>query len=266
LASFIAHGEKSDRAYEPSYSFDGELLNEAHATVHEKVSGIDGWLEPEDSLKLYELGYLADGPFLEIGTYRGKSSTVLTTALRDAGRHVAFYSLDIDQEALESARGTLAEKGLGRYVTLIHGSVKALVRAVPAFQPRFVFLDGDHSAAGLARDLATIEAHVPEGGVLLFHDYLDDRNDMPDNKDYGVRQAIGESWVERDCEFAGAFGCSGLFRRLRGPRVQAVGDAPDLIELMAVDRLPVRLRVNVARPGKRFVRRVLTRLPGARRG
>jgi hypothetical protein len=228
--------------------------------IHEEVASVEGWLEPEDSLKLYELGHLAPGPFLEIGTYRGKSTTVLTSALRDAGRHVEFYSLDIAAESLESARATLASRGLGRYVTLVHGSLTALFRAIPAFRPRFVFLDGDHSAEGLGRDLTSLEPRIPEGGLLLFHDFLDGRNNDPANKDYGIREAIRESWVVRDCEFAGAFGCAGLYRRARGPRSgESDAGAPAVIELIGLDRLPVRLLIRVARPAKRYALRALRR-------
>ncbi len=263
--NFIARGQKTDRHYAPSFDFDG-VVDENQPAVHEQVAAVDGWLEPEDSLKLYELGYLAPGPFLEIGTYRGKSATVLATALRDAGRYVQFYSLDIDRQALESAGATLAARGLGRYVTLVHGSVTALVRAVPALEPRFVFLDGDHSAEGLGRDLATLEHRLPASSLLLFHDFVDARNDDPADKAYGVTRAIAESWVARDCEFAGTFGCTGLYRRVRGPAPGQDGDhAPPLLQLVRLDRLSVRVLVDVLRPGKRFVMRTL-RLGGRSRG
>jgi hypothetical protein len=253
---FIAHPDKSDRTYVPSLGFDGDVLTERHPHVHKQVSGIDGWLEPEDSLKLYELGYLARGPFLEIGTYHGKSTAVLTTAIRDAGRTVEFYSLDIAHESLDSARATLAGRGLGPYVKLVHGSVTALFRAFPMFRPRLVFLDGDHSAAGVRRDLAALETRVPEGGLLLFHDFLDDRNDDPSNDDYGVTEAIRDSWVARDCEFAGTFGCTGLYRRERcPPGTAADADAPALVELIRLDRLAVRLLIGVLRPAKRALGR-----------
>jgi predicted O-methyltransferase YrrM len=260
LAAFIARGDKSDRAYAPSFESEDALLSHRQAEIHDEVASVDGWLEPEDSMKLYELAYLAPGPFLEIGTYRGKSTTVLTSALRDAARQVEFYSLDIAPESLESARATLATRGLGRHVTLVNGSVTALFRALPAFRPRFVFLDGDHSAAGLGRDLATLEGRVPTGALLLFHDFLDNRNDDPANTDYGVPEAIRESWVARDCEFAGAFGCAGLFHRIRGPRnEESDGDGPPIIELIGLDRLRVRLLIKGARPAKRYVLRVLGR-------
>jgi predicted O-methyltransferase YrrM len=43
---------------------------------------VPGWLRPEDALKLYELAYYATGPILEIGTYRGKSGTLMAIAAR----------------------------------------------------------------------------------------------------------------------------------------------------------------------------------------
>ena len=259
-AGFIAHADKSDRAYAPSFGFEGALLTERQGAIHSEVADVDGWIEPDDALKLYELGYLAPGPFLEIGTYRGKSAVVLCSALRDAGRDVEFYSLDIARDDLELARGTLAEWGLAHRVRLVHGSVTALFRALPGFRPRFVFLDGDHSADGLGRDLAVLEPHVPEGALLLFHDYNNLRNQDPQDKEYGVPQAIATSWVASDCEYAGTFGGSGLYRRTRGPEGGGEPGAPSVIELIGLDRPAVRGLIQVARPAKRYLVRRLAQL------
>jgi hypothetical protein len=258
IATFVAHHDKKDSAYAPSFSVGGADLGDRQRAVHEAVQGIDGWLDPVDALKLYEIGCFADGPFLEIGTYRGKATTVLASALRDSRRHVPFYSLDIARDDLELARASLAERGLGAQVTLVHGSIAAFLRASPAFRPRFVFVDGDHSASGVGRDLASLEQRIPAGGLLLFHDYLDVRNDDAHNRDYGVTQAIRNSWVARDCEFAGTFGCAGLYRRSGGPTAAEAG-RPDVLELMRLDRLPIRLRIEAARPAKRFLMRKLGR-------
>jgi predicted O-methyltransferase YrrM len=229
-------------------------VGERGAAVHDAVAGIDGWLEPGDTLKLYELGCSAPGPFLEIGTYRGKSTTVLTTALRDAARDVEFYSLDIAADDLGLASATLEERGLGRRVTLVRGSVRAFFRALPEFRPRFVFVDGDHSEKGVRRDLEALATRVPVGGLLLFHDFRDPRNDDPEDRAYGVPQAIAASWVARDCEFEGVFGCAGLYRRVRGPDLPddaGKGQAP--LNLIGLDRAGVRLLVEVARPVKRYL-------------
>jgi len=225
-------------------------VEERGAAVHDAVASIDGWLEPGDSMKLYELGCSTPGPFLEIGTYRGKSTAVLATALRDADRSVEFFSLDIAGDDLGLAGEALSARGLEEYVTLVHGSVRAFFRARPAFRPRFVFIDGDHSEKGVGRDLAALETRLPAGGLLLFHDFTDPRNDDPEDAAYGVSQAIAGSWVARDCKFGGEFGCAGLYHRVRGPEVPQDGEVATL-ELIGLDRPQVRLLVNVARPLKR---------------
>lgn len=254
---FIAHPQKWTRDFEPSFpSHPSGVVD-----IHEQTETIEGWLAPVDSMKLYELGAAAPAPFLEIGTYRGRSTVTLATAIRDSDRDVGFWSCDIDGEALRSAAGSLAERGLAGRVTLVHGSVHALLRALPELKPGFVFLDGDHTEAGVTRDLQALESRVVEGGLLLFHDFFDDRNDDPANKDYGIGQAIDKSWVRRDCEFAGCFGTTGLFRRLEGgPRANGV----PVLDLMGMDRLSLRLLVQVARPAKRAARRLGQAARGAR--
>jgi GT2 family glycosyltransferase/glycosyltransferase involved in cell wall biosynthesis/predicted O-methyltransferase YrrM len=205
--------EKQDRAYQSSYAFDAGDLGLSHRNVGPSLSEVPGWLRPEDALKLYELAYFADGPILEIGTFHGKSTAIIASALRDANNAASFISLDINSECLDYARRTLETRRILDRATLFHGTSAAFFNAVPDFRPVFVFVDGDHSFTGVCADLVALESQVPAGGLILFHDYLDDRNGDPASPDYGVTDAIAGSWLERDCDFAGTFGCSGLFRR-----------------------------------------------------
>lgn len=110
---FRAHPEKtSTRDYEPSYDFGGPRLGEAHESAADAVAGIPGWLRPEDALKLYELAYHASGPILEIGTYRGKSGTLMAMALRDAGRPQLVVSVDVDPAAAPAAAAAADRKSV----------------------------------------------------------------------------------------------------------------------------------------------------------
>jgi predicted O-methyltransferase YrrM len=202
---------------------DARLLEGQREAVT-AVRDLPGWLLEDDALKLYELVYLSPGPILEIGTYRGKSAILMAGALRDAGRQKSIVSLDVDSGALGIAMSLARERGLAERLALARGTAEGLFRAYPGLRPRFVFLDGDHSRRGVARDLQALRDRVPAGGLLLLHDYHDARNADPDELDYGVVEAVEESWVARDCEFVGVFGCSGLFRRRTGPAVAE--DAP----------------------------------------
>ena len=183
----------------------------------ESVEGVPGWLLDDDARKLYELAYGCDGPILEIGTYRGKSTIVLARALSAAARHGPVVPIAVDLEGLEAARDEAARRGLADRIVFARGTAERLFRLRPGFAPSFVFLDGDHSRRGVARDLRALEARVPRGGLLLFHDYNDSRNDDPSEPDYGVTEAVRESWVGRECSFMGVFGACGLFRRDSGP-------------------------------------------------
>lgn len=248
---FVPLGNKDGTEYAPNYSFSGEYINDTHHTIYRSVEEIAGWLQPADALKLYELGYFSSGPILEIGTYRGKSTTIIASALRDAAKTHAFISLDIDADALTSARRTLIERGLGERVQLVRGSIEALFHARPDLSPQFVFLDGDHTVKGVRRDLAALEPHVPAGALLFFHDYVDVR--------YGIASAVQNTWVERECTFSGAFGCAALFQRNTGP-----ASAVELVfaDLTNLAPLKVQFRSRVVAPTVAWlrVRRVRNRL------
>ena len=149
-----------------------------------------GWLRVENCLKLYELAYHAAGRILEIGTFHGKSTTIIAKALACARRNTLFASLDVNPEALEAASRTLTSRGLGDHVLLIRGTAHAFARATSGFEPAFVFVDGDYSLAGVRADVAALADVVPPGGLVLFHDFVDPRNDDRTIAEYGVPQAV----------------------------------------------------------------------------
>ena len=270
---FIAHADKvAERAYLPSYRFDGPWVDATQPTMPDHVREMPGWLRDEDVLKLYELGRLSAGPILEVGSYRGKSAVVLASALRAAGDPGPLVSLDIDPEALASARSRIRDQGLQDVVMFARGTLQGLVRAHPGLRPGVVFVDGDHSLEGVRRDLETLEEILPAGSLLLFHDYLDERNDDPGEAHIDVLRGVRESWVARDCEFAGVFGCCGLYRRLSGGppgsssavdlRAVAAGrdeDLPALLDVVRHDTLRMRYLQRVRRPAGRWARRLLGR-------
>ena len=53
-------------------------------------------------------------------------------------------------------RPQLTRRDLADRVVLVRGTAEALMRSHPAFTPAFVFLDGDHSRRGVARDLRAL--------------------------------------------------------------------------------------------------------------
>jgi hypothetical protein len=150
-------------------------------------------------------------------------------------------SLDVDAAGLREAAAQLSRRGLAGRVVLVRGTAEALMRSHPAFTPAFVFLDGDHSRRGVARDLRALRDRLPAGAPILLHDYHDERNADPFEPDYGVPQAVEESWVASDCELDGVYGCSGLFTRRTGPqREPQQGGLTPGAEVTDLGREPLR--------------------------
>jgi MMP 1-O-methyltransferase len=214
---FRAHEAKRDRAYLPSYDFGAATLGDRHERIGEAVWHIPGWLEPEDALKLYELAWFARGPVLEIGTYCGRSAVIMAIAVADRGGGIPVISLDTDPAVIPFARRAAQAHGLLDHVLFACTTVDTFLSAIPSFSPAFVFVDGDHSAAGVEADLHGLEGRVAPGGLLLFHDYVEQPLPRTDGfpvsaEPIDVQHVVERSWVAEQCEFAGTFGCSALFR------------------------------------------------------
>jgi Methyltransferase domain len=173
-------------------------------------------IEPVRRSRLFlnVMGFV-DGAVLDAAPFAayldiGHSASIIASALRDAGSDAELFTIDIDAPSQERARRSLAARGFDDRVTLFNGTAEDFFAAHPDLSPAFVFVDGDHSFEGVRADIRTLRSHVPDGGLILFHDYVDVRNETGE---YGVTTAIAGSWIESDCDFAGTFGCCALFRR-----------------------------------------------------
>jgi predicted O-methyltransferase YrrM len=123
---------------------------------------------------------------LEIGAAFGYSTVVLA--------EVAVHVTSVDPHLVHASIG-VHESNLDRYGVV--GRVGRLVgpsaRMLPPLgdhQFDLVFVDGDHTAAGIAFDLAQVLRLVTPDGVLAFHDW--DEETCPD-----VRPVL-EAWQQPD--------------------------------------------------------------------
>ena len=88
------HAERRSRDYAPSFVAGRRHVNAVHPTVGDLVEEIRGKLEPDDQLKLYEAGFYARGPLLEIGRLHGRSTVLLAMGIRDAGGRAHLTSIE----------------------------------------------------------------------------------------------------------------------------------------------------------------------------
>jgi predicted O-methyltransferase YrrM len=177
---------------------------------------IPGWLRREDALKIYELAYFASGDILELGCYHGLSTSIIARANRKSGRRRGICTFDLDPSCVEATQQNLKSLGLDRDVTVLCDDATQAAKRLAAQQKRFGFIFIDHSheydpVYGVCRELAAITA---PGGFCLFHDFNDPRNRNPDDKNYGVYQAVMNGLDHKRFEFCGIYGCTGLYRAL----------------------------------------------------
>ena len=196
--------------YRPSWPGAESFLSEEHAQIFAKTSHLPGWQTPGDSFKLYEMAYHAGDVILEIGTFGGRSATVeLRGALANQARtqRPQFYGIDILDDSITRTRQILAGEMLGSYCHLFHGNLQDFVQRW-RITPTMVFLDGDHTYAGVVADLKTLTAYLQPGTPILVHDFLNPDNDTGK---LGVRQAAQEWAAAGHGKFMGCFGCCALY-------------------------------------------------------
>jgi predicted O-methyltransferase YrrM len=218
--------------YHPTFDFAGKFIDSTHRQLANSVDQatglvrlktrrwlgkvIPGWLRPEDALKIYEIAYFAQGDILELGSYYGLSTGILSMASEHAPYRKNIYSVDLDPKCVAEAHHNLHIQNLDRQVAVICAEAAAAVKQFASDHKRFGFVFIDHSHAYESVKAVCQELHtvVASGGFCLFHDFNDPRNKDSAENDYGVYQAVTEGLTASRFEFWGIYGCTALYRAM----------------------------------------------------
>lgn len=149
---------------------DLAFLFSSHQLHHAIVS-----LAVDEAAYLYRLvRSLGPATVVEIGRYKG-GSTLLMAAAMDKGARLYSYDLHVKQSYLysgveldEELRAALERYGLADRVELIVAD--SHTAPPPADACHLVFVDGDHTYAGVRADYEHWRGTIPLGGHLLLHD------------------------------------------------------------------------------------------------
>lgn len=202
-------GDRLLRSYAPSFFQDG-WLDATQRHLVDSLNDVRGKLEPADHFKLYEAGYFARGPILEIGRLAAKSTICLALGARAAGHGHPIYSIEYAHRLVEMAQDNLRRSDVLDDVTLIQGDSAVQIGRVPAPLDT-VFVDGNHSYEGVRRDIEALDGRIARGGVVMIHDYFHPANET--SEEYGVRQAVDEAAPSARWSFRGQFGGIALFEQ-----------------------------------------------------
>lgn len=141
---------------------------------------------------------VVSGPFLEVGSYCGKSAIYLGAAARDSGR--LLFALDHHRGSEENQAGwewhepdlvdpdtgrmdtlpvfrqTIHDAGLESYVVAVVGDSPAVAAAWDT-SLALLFIDGGHGTQPAHLDYEGWTPHLTSGGTLLIHDVFPDPAD-----------------------------------------------------------------------------------------
>jgi len=122
---------------------------------------------------------------LEIGTARGGTLLIWSSI---ASERVITCDL-VHRDAQRSLFEALPPPGSNCRVTLLTGDShtaefkQQVARELNGQQADFLFIDGDHTEAGVARDYEDYREFVRPGGIIAFHDIIENQP-LPDNQVY----------------------------------------------------------------------------------
>ena len=207
-------------------------VSELASADRQRAEQARGFMPPNEGLALHRHASTCPvaGPFLEVGSYCGKSAIYLGAAARDDGR--LLFALDHHRGSEENQAGwewhepDLVDSATGLMDTLpsfretihgagLEGAVVALVGDSPKIATvwqtplALLFIDGGHGVEPAHLDYEGWTPKLRSGGTLLIHDVFPDPADggRPPYEIY--LRALDDGFVEFDVE--------GSLRALRAP-------------------------------------------------
>lgn len=161
-----------------------------------------GFMPPEEGDALFAAALDAaahcEGPFVEVGSYCGRSTVWLGGAARRSGR--TLFAVDhhggseenqpgwewhepdlVDPgtgrlDTLPTFRSTISQAGLGDTVVAVVGDSHTVARSW-ATPLALLFIDGGHGVEPATLDYELWTPQVARGGTLVIHDVFPDPND-----------------------------------------------------------------------------------------
>jgi predicted O-methyltransferase YrrM len=141
-----------------------------------------------------------DSIFVEIGSWKGKSTVYMAEEIKKSGKNIKFYTIDTfegtrEEHDLESdiIHHSLYETYLKNidpikdFITTIRGSSWEMHKEFKENSIDFLFIDGDHTYEGVKKDLSLWFPKVKKGGIISGHDYTEPT--------CGVKMAVDEFFL-----------------------------------------------------------------------
>ncbi len=152
--------------------------------------------EPVESCTLHALTqwtHACGECVIEIGSYRGRSISMLAMALRGVGSEAKIISIDPHGELplnQQQVRLAMAQLGEERRLVQFVGTSDEAWKILRPGGASLIFIDGDHSYRQVVNDFGNYKDLLAPGGCMVFHDYgFGNHSGQPDAQP-DVRRAV----------------------------------------------------------------------------
>jgi predicted O-methyltransferase YrrM len=189
------------------------MTNKRFKKIDHYYHSLEGWFNMEKQyLELLD-ATPEGGVFVELGCYKGKSTSFIGVEIHKRKRDINFIAVDSFQGATNStdANEIKAYEGISEIeesytynVSLIGNKIKTIVSLTDEAAKYFndeeidvIFVDGGHSYEVVKADILAWLPKMKKGGIMAGHDF---------NAWQGVNKAVQEIFgtphkVENDCWF-----------------------------------------------------------------
>lgn len=152
-------------------------------------SDIHGWLDYEDLYDFLSRDFLKDGDiFVEVGSWQGRSISYIAQRIKSLNKDIKIFAIDTfkgqddddtHQEMVKNLGGSTLEifnfnlksLGLQDIVTAIELDSIEASKTFENNSINAIFIDGDHRAEAVAKDLNAWYPKIKKEGVFCGHDY-----------------------------------------------------------------------------------------------
>ena len=175
--------------------------------IYEKPEFGEEWFSYPDLYKSMVEKFPSGSKFVEVGSWKGKSSAYMAVEIANSCKKIDFYCVDLWEVSIEHE----GMEELSRLYDIFLSNMKSVesyynplkmksLDAVSRFDDYsldFVFIDASHEYEDVKADIVAWLPKIKPGGVLAGHDYyIGDFDYYP-----GVKQAVNEAFSEFEVKY-----------------------------------------------------------------
>lgn len=136
---------------------------------------IEGWCGQEITYIYDKAVKEADdnSVFVELGSYKGKSTCYMIDAIKESGKKINFFVVDNFStlgDVKKEFEENLGEERL-KYITFINEDSSEASKHFSNSSVDFIFIDTEHQASHLIKELSSWNDKLKKGCLISGHDY-----------------------------------------------------------------------------------------------